>query len=51
LRHAIADPAVTAEMKFGLVVAVEGDAGRPETYLDMAVEAAHKAHPDVPNFA
>jgi GGDEF domain-containing protein len=50
LRQAIGDPAVTADMKFGLVVAVEGDGGQPETYLQMALDAADRAEPEVPNF-
>jgi GGDEF domain-containing protein len=49
LRHAIADPLVTSEIKFGLVVAVEGDGAQPEDYLDSAVEAAREAEPEVAN--
>jgi hypothetical protein len=51
LRHAIADPEITAEIKFGLVVAVEGDSARPEDYLDLALEAARTARSEVPNIA
>ncbi len=51
LRHAIADPDITTEIKFGLVVAVEGDGARPEDYLDLAVDAAKQARSDVPNIA
>jgi GGDEF domain-containing protein len=51
LRHAIADPEITAEIKFGLVVAVEGDGARPEDYLDLAAEAARTARSEVPNIA
>jgi hypothetical protein len=50
-RHAIADPEITAEIKFGLVVAVEGDGARPEDYLDLAAEAARTARSEVPNIA
>lgn len=51
LRHAIADPLVTSEIKFGLVVAVEGDGAQPEDYLNLAVEAAREAESEIPNFA
>jgi GGDEF domain-containing protein len=51
LREVIADPLVTADLRFGLVVAIEGDAAKPEDYIDMAVAAAEQAAPDVPRFA
>lgn len=51
LREAIADPSVTADLRFGLVVAVEGDASSPDDYINMAVSAAEQAAPDVPRFA
>lgn len=51
LRHAIADPDITGEIKFGLVVAIEGDGARPEDYLDLALEAAKQARSEVPNIA
>jgi len=51
LRHAIADPAITSEIKFGMVVAVEGDGAQPEDYLESAVEAAREAESEIPNFA
>jgi GGDEF domain-containing protein len=51
LREAIADPLVTGELRFGLVVAIEGDSSTPEDYINMAVAAAEQAAPDVPNFA
>lgn len=50
LRHAIADPEITSEIKFGLVVAVEGDGAQPEDYLDAAVLAAREAESEIPNF-
>jgi len=51
LREAIADPLVTGDLRFGLVVAIEGDASTPEDYINMAVAAAEQAAPDVPKFA
>ena len=51
LREVIADPLVTADLRFGLVVAIEGDAASPEDYINMAVAAAEEAAPDVPKFA
>ena len=51
LRHAIADPMITSEIKFGLVVAVDGDGAQPEDYLNAAVEAAKEAESEIPNFA
>ncbi|MGH8928220.1 MAG: diguanylate cyclase domain-containing protein [Acidimicrobiia bacterium] len=51
LREAIADPGLTADLRFGLVVAVEGDAASPDDYINMAVSAAEKATTDVPRFA
>ena len=51
LREAIADPQVTGDLRFGLVVAVEGEASSPDDYLDMAIAAAAQAAPDVPRFA
>ncbi|HUP16076.1 MAG TPA: GGDEF domain-containing protein [Acidimicrobiia bacterium] len=51
LREAIADPLVTGELRFGLVVAIEGDSSTPEDYINMAVAAAEQAAPDVPKFA
>lgn len=51
LREAIADPLVTGDLRFGLVVAVEGDASSPDDYINMAIAAAEKAAPDVPKFA
>jgi hypothetical protein len=51
LREVIADPLVTADLRFGLVVAIEGDAAKPDDYIDMAVAAAEQAAPDVPRFA
>jgi GGDEF domain-containing protein len=51
LREAIADPVLTADLRFGLVVAVEGDTGSPDGYIAMAVSAAEQAAPDIPKFA
>jgi len=51
LREAIADPLVTGDLRFGLVVAIEGDSSSAEDYIDMAVTAAEQAAPDIPNFA
>ena len=51
LREAIADPLVTGDLRFGLVVAIEGDSSSPEDYINMAVAAAEQAAPDIPNFA
>ncbi|MGQ0849796.1 MAG: diguanylate cyclase domain-containing protein [Actinomycetota bacterium] len=51
LREAVANPEVTSEIRFGLIVAVESESTRPEDYLDLAVSAARTALPDVPNFA
>ena len=51
LRQAIADALVTGDLRFGLVVAIEGDSSTPEDYLNMAVAAAEQAAPDVPKFA
>jgi GGDEF domain-containing protein len=51
LREAIADPALTSDLRFGLVVAVEGQAPDPDEYITMAVTAAEQAAPDVPRFA
>ncbi len=51
LREAIADPLVTGDLRFGLVVAIEGDSSTPEDYINMAVAAAEQAAPDVPKFA
>ncbi|CAN5230146.1 hypothetical protein BH18ACT5_BH18ACT5_13350 [soil metagenome] len=51
LRHAIADSMITSEIKFGLVVAVEGDGAQPEDYLNYAVEAAREAESEIPNIA
>jgi GGDEF domain-containing protein len=51
LREAIADPLVTGDLRFGLVVAVEGDASSPDDYINMAIAAAEQAAPDVPKFA
>lgn len=50
IRQAIADPAITGDLRFGFVVAVEGEGVEPEDYLRMAVEAAATATPDVPSF-
>lgn len=51
LREAIADPLVTGDLRFGLVVAVEGDASSPDDYINMAIAAAEQAAPDIPKFA
>ena len=51
LREAMADPLLTSDLRFGLVVAVEGEAPKPDEYIDMAVAAAEKAAPDLPRFA
>ena len=51
LREAMADPLLTSDLRFGLVVAVEGEAPSPDEYIDMAVAAAEKAAPDLPRFA
>jgi GGDEF domain-containing protein len=51
LREAIADPLVTGDLRFGLVVAIEGDSSTPDDYINMAVAAAEQAAPDVPKFA
>ena len=51
LRQAIADPLVTGDLRFGLVVAIEGDTSTPDDYINMAVAAAEQAAPDVPKFA
>ncbi|HSL26524.1 MAG TPA: GGDEF domain-containing protein [Acidimicrobiia bacterium] len=51
VREAVADPALTADLRFGLVVAIEGDGARSEDYLDLALTAAEQATPDVPRFA
>ena len=51
LREAMADPSLTSDLRFGLVVAVEGEAPSPDEYIDMAVAAAEKAAPDLPRFA
>jgi GGDEF domain-containing protein len=51
LREAIADPLVTGDLRFGLVVAVEGDASSPDDYISLAIAAAEQASPDVPRFA
>ena len=51
LREAMADPLLTSDLRFGLVVAVEGEAPNPDEYIDMAVAAAEKAAPDLPRFA
>jgi GGDEF domain-containing protein len=51
LREAIADPLVTSDLRFGLVVAIEGDPSSPEDYINMAVAAAEQAAPDIPRFA
>ncbi|HEY7564090.1 MAG TPA: GGDEF domain-containing protein [Acidimicrobiia bacterium] len=50
IRQAVGDPAVTGDLRFGFVVAVEGEAAGPADYLRMAVEAAEAATPDVPRF-
>jgi len=51
LREAIADSSLTGDLRFGLVVAIEGDSSSPEHYIDMAVSAAEKAESDLPRFA
>jgi GGDEF domain-containing protein len=51
VREAVADPALTADLRFGLVVAIEGDGVRAEDYLDMALAAADQASPEVPRIA
>ena len=51
LREAIADPLVTGDLRFGLVVAIEGDSSSPEDYINMAIAAAEQAAPDIPMFA
>lgn len=51
LREAIADPLVTGDLRFGLVVAIEGDSSSPEGYIDLAITAAEQAAPDIPRFA
>jgi GGDEF domain-containing protein len=51
IRQAIADPAITGDLRFGFVVAIEGEGVGPEDYLRMAVDAAEAATPDVPKFS
>lgn len=51
LREAMADPTLTSDLRFGLVVAVEGEAPSPDEYINMAVAAAEQAAPDIPRFA
>lgn len=51
IRQAVGDPAITGDLRFGFVVAVEGEAAGPEDYLRMAVAAAQAAAPDIPSFS
>jgi GGDEF domain-containing protein len=51
LRESIANPALTRDIRFGLVVAVESGAYQPADYLDKAVRAAVAATPDLHRFA
>ena len=51
LRESIADPLITGDLRFGLVVAIEGDSSSPDDYINMAVAAAEEAAPDIPKFA
>lgn len=51
IRQAVGDPAITGDLRFGFVVAVEGEATGPEDYLRMAVGAAEGATPDIPSFS
>ena len=51
LREAMADPLLTTDLRFGLVVAVEGEAPTPGEYVDKAITAAEQAAPDLPRFA
>lgn len=51
IRQAVGDPAITGDLRFGFVVAVEGEAAGPEDYLRMAVAAAEAATPDLPKFS
>ena len=51
LREAMADPLLTSDLRFGLVVTVDGEAPTPEEYVDKAIAAAEQAAPDLPRFA
>ncbi|HKX76464.1 MAG TPA: diguanylate cyclase [Acidimicrobiia bacterium] len=51
LRQSIANPDLTDDIRFGLIVAVESGGYQPEDYLDHALAASLEATPDLHRFA
>ncbi len=51
LRQTIANPDLTDDIRFGLIVAVESSNYRPEDYLQHALTASLEATPDLHHFA
>ncbi|HUO45231.1 MAG TPA: GGDEF domain-containing protein [Acidimicrobiia bacterium] len=51
LRQTIANPDLTDDIRFGLIVAVESGDYEPEDYLDHALTASLEATPDLHRFA
>jgi GGDEF domain-containing protein len=51
LRQSIANPELTDDIRFGLIVAIEGGSYEPADYLDRALLASLEATPDLHRFA